>query len=71
MPGLDHASVGILDEDGEVSISGVHEFEWKYASTGSGDDPTSLYELDEKQMTWTSRVYGANVRRQRRSADCI
>lgn len=65
MPGLDHASVGILDEDGEVSISGVHEFEWKYASTGSGDDPTSLYELDEKvddmdeQSVWGDRRGGS------------
>lgn len=65
MPGLDHASVGILDEDGEVSISGVHEFEWKYASTGSGDDPTSLYELDEKaddmdeQSVWGDRQGGS------------
>ena len=65
MPGLDHASVGILDEDGEVSISGVHEFEWKYASTGSGDDPTSLYELEEKaddmdeQSVWGDRQGGS------------
>lgn len=48
MPGLDHASVGILDENGEADLSGIHAFEWLYASQGSGDDPTSLFALDEK-----------------------
>ena len=31
MPGLDHASVGILDENGEASVSGIHAFEWLFA----------------------------------------
>ena len=48
MPGLDHASVGVLDKNGEPSLSGIHAFEWLYASQGSGDDPTSLFTLDEK-----------------------
>lgn len=63
MPGLDHASVGILDENGETSISGVHEFEWKYA--GTGDDPDSLFTLDDKaddmdeQSVWGDRQGGS------------
>lgn len=48
MPGLDHASVGVLDKDGDTSVNGIHKFEWLFASTASGDDPTSLFELDEK-----------------------
>ena len=65
MPGLDHASVGILDENGDVSVDGVHEFEWKYAGTGSGDDPTSLFELEDKaddmdeQSVWGDRQGGS------------
>ncbi len=43
MPGLDHASVGILNANGEEDIQGIHAFEWLYASIG--DDPTSMYEL--------------------------
>ncbi|WP_294520238.1 choice-of-anchor I family protein [uncultured Pseudoflavonifractor sp.] len=59
MPGLDHASVGILDEDGNASISGIHAFEWLYASQGSGDDPTSLFNLDEKSDDMDEQaVYG-------------
>ena len=46
MPGLDHASVGVLDKNGETSLSGIHAFEWLYASQGSGDDPTSLFTLE-------------------------
>ena len=63
MPGLDHASVGILDENGDVSINGVHEFEWKYASTS--DDPESLFTLDDKaddmdeQSVWGERQGGS------------
>ena len=63
MPGLDHASVGILDENGEVSIEGVHEFEWKYA--GTNDDPDSLYELGDKaddmdeESVWGERQGGS------------
>lgn len=63
MPGLDHASVGILDENGEVSVDGVHEFEWKYASTS--DDPESLFTLDDKaddmdeQSVWGDRQGGS------------
>ena len=49
MPGLDHAAVGVLDEDGNPSIDGIHAFEWLYASQSSGDDPTSLFELEDKQ----------------------
>ncbi len=59
MPGLDHASVGILDENGETSVSGIHAFEWLYASQGSGDDPTSLFTLDEKSDDMDEQaVYG-------------
>ena len=47
MPGLDHASVGIMDENGEVSFAGIHEFEWKYASTS--DDPDSLYQFADSK----------------------
>ena len=63
MPGLDHASVGILDENGETVINGIHEFEWKYA--GTGDDPDSLFTLDDKaddmdeQSVWGDRQGGS------------
>lgn len=59
MPGLDHASVGVLDKNGETSLSGIHAFEWLYASQGSGDDPTSLFTLDEKADDMDEQaVYG-------------
>ena len=59
MPGLDHASVGVLDENGEASVSGIHAFEWLYASQGSGDDPISLFTLDEKSDDMDEQaVYG-------------
>ncbi len=44
MPGLDHASVGVLNENGSTSIQGVHAFEWLFAP--SGDDPNSLYDYN-------------------------
>lgn len=44
MPGLDHATVGLMDMDSDaVPYSGIHEFEWKYASAKDGDDPTSMF----------------------------
>lgn len=44
MPGLDHATVGLLDSDSDtVPYEGIHEFEWKYASASDGDDPTSMF----------------------------
>ncbi len=59
MPGLDHASVGILDENGAPSLSGIHAFEWLYASQSSGDDPTSLFTLDKKADDMDEQaVYG-------------
>ncbi len=59
MPGLDHASVGILDENGNESIDGIHEFEWKYASQGGGDDPTELFTLGDKADDMDEQaVYG-------------
>ena len=42
MPGLDHASVAILDGTGEVPTEAVHQFEWLYASQKDGDT-TDLY----------------------------
>lgn len=60
MPGLDHASVGVLEKDGSASIRGIHQFEWLFASTGDGDDPTSLFELDEKSEDMNeAEEYGA------------
>lgn len=44
MPGLDHATVGLMDSDSDaVPYNGIHEFEWKYASAKDGDDPTSMF----------------------------
>lgn len=43
MPGLDHATVGIINSDStEVPTDAVHEFEWLYAD--QNNDPDSLYE---------------------------
>lgn len=42
MPGLDHATVGIIDgESDEIPLAGIHEFEWLYAD--QKEDPDTLF----------------------------
>ncbi len=43
MPGLDHASVGVLDGKGNQSVQGIHAFEWLFAPVG--DDSNDLYDV--------------------------
>lgn len=69
MPGLDHATLGLLDTDSDtVPYEGIHEFEWKYASASDGDDPTSMFtgtgnnysgDFDE-QAVWGDRKNQSN-----------
>ena len=58
MPGLDHASVGLIDpDDGDaVPAQGIHQFEWLYGSQQDGDD-TSLFDGDsiDEQALWGDR----------------
>jgi hypothetical protein len=43
MPGLDHASVGIIDKDSNSAITkAIHEFEWLFADQNNDSD--ALYE---------------------------
>ena len=64
MPGLDHASVGLIQKDSnEVPVEGIHEFEWKYAHATNGDDATSAFDNNgaaEKQQ-WGDRLGDSNV----------
>ena len=45
MPGLDHASVGVLDSKGNQSVQGIHAFEWLFAPVG--DDSNDLYDVSK------------------------
>ena len=56
MPGLDHASVGLIDPDSDtVPAQGIHQFEWLYGSQKDGDD-TALFDGDsiDEQALWGS-----------------
>ena len=62
MPGLDHASVGLLNADSDtVPVQGIHQFEWLYGSQKDGDD-TSLFnntansgDYYDEQTRWGER----------------
>ena len=57
MPGLDHASVGLIDPDSDaVPAQGIHQFEWLYGSQKDGDD-TALFDGDsiDEQALWGER----------------
>lgn len=53
MPGLDHASVAVIDSDGEVALDGIHGFEWLFAD--QKNDADSLFDNDLVNET---EVYG-------------
>lgn len=46
MMGLDHASVGIIGEDGEVPFDGIHQFEWLF----SYDTKDEVFTNNEKTL---------------------
>lgn len=62
MPGLDHASVGLLNADSDtIPVQGIHQFEWLYGSQKDGDD-TSLFnntansgDYYDEQTRWGER----------------
>lgn len=64
MPGLDHASVGLIQSDSdEVPYEGIHEFEWKYAHATDGDDATWAFNNNgaAEQATWGDRLGDSDV----------
>lgn len=64
MPGLDHASVGLIQKDSNaVPFEGIHEFEWKYAHATDGDDATYVFDNNgaAEQAKWGDRLGDSNV----------
>lgn len=71
MPGLDHASVGLLNADSDtIPVQGIHQFEWLYGSQKDGDD-TSLFnntansgDYYDEQTRWGERKNASGLQRQ-------